>query len=234
MTSDEEGGHGHARADGRGACPFGRGATGSPVRGPVHRGDRWLVDDQGRVVVLHGFNVVQKNPPYVRSEFGKRDARLLARDGFTVVRLPFLWAGVEPQPGPSTTTPTSAASCESTHCSPATGSEPWSVSIRMGGRPRRRRPSVTARPRGLTSVRIPSRTSPRFGATIPGPTASASRITSWAPGTTSPRRCEAARTSSALIPSTSRIPVRTIRRRAAHSPAVRRLRPGLWRTSTDG
>jgi endoglycosylceramidase len=79
--------------------PSAAAATGSPVRGPVHRADRWLVDDQGRVVVLHGFNVVQKNPPYVRTEFGKQDARLLARNGFTVVRLPFLWAGVEPEPG---------------------------------------------------------------------------------------------------------------------------------------
>jgi hypothetical protein len=35
----------------------------------------------------------------VRSEFGADDARLLAREGFTVVRLPSLWAGVEPQPG---------------------------------------------------------------------------------------------------------------------------------------
>jgi hypothetical protein len=30
----------------------------------------WLVDRDGRVVVVHGSNVVQKNPPFVRTELG--------------------------------------------------------------------------------------------------------------------------------------------------------------------
>ena len=69
------------------------------VAGRVHRAGRWLVDAQGRVVVLHGFNVVRKNPPFVRSEFGDTDAALLAAEGFTVARIGFIWEGVEPEPG---------------------------------------------------------------------------------------------------------------------------------------
>lgn len=65
----------------------------------VHRVGRWLVDNEGRVVVLHGFNVERKIPPYVPTEFGESDARLLAENGFTVVRLAMVWAGVEPKPG---------------------------------------------------------------------------------------------------------------------------------------
>lgn len=75
------------------------GAQPAVARGPVHREGRWLVDGQGRVVVLHGFNVVRKNPPFVRREFGRSDARLLAREGFTVARIGFIWEGVEPRPG---------------------------------------------------------------------------------------------------------------------------------------
>ncbi len=74
-------------------------AAGASDPGRVKRVGRWLVDGEGRVVVLHGFNVVQKNPPFVRTEFGAKDARRLAREGFIVARLPFLWEGVEPEPG---------------------------------------------------------------------------------------------------------------------------------------
>ncbi|QZA09915.1 cellulase family glycosylhydrolase [Mycolicibacter heraklionensis] len=61
----------------------------------------WLVDGDGRVVVLHGFGEVVKDPPfYPASEgFGDADAALLAANGFNVVRLGIIWAGVEPEPG---------------------------------------------------------------------------------------------------------------------------------------
>jgi endoglycosylceramidase len=72
------------------------GTTSTP---DVHRVGGWLVDRDGRVVVLHGFNVERKLPPYVPTEFGVADARLLAQNGFTVVRLAMMWSGVEPQPG---------------------------------------------------------------------------------------------------------------------------------------
>lgn len=72
---------------------------GAPVTGPLHRAGRWLVDDQGRVVIEHGVNVIKKVAPYVRTQFSEQDARLLADEGFTAARIGFIWAGVEPQPG---------------------------------------------------------------------------------------------------------------------------------------
>jgi endoglycosylceramidase len=81
------------------AAPSASAAAGAAVAGPVRRAGTWLVDRQGRVVVAHGFNVVRKYPPFVRTEFGAGDARLLASEGFTVARIGFIWEGVEPQPG---------------------------------------------------------------------------------------------------------------------------------------
>jgi endoglycosylceramidase len=69
------------------------------VSGAVRRVGPWLVDERGRVVVLHGFNVVKKNPPFFPEKFGSNDARFLASEGFNVVRIGFIWEGVEPQPG---------------------------------------------------------------------------------------------------------------------------------------
>ncbi|MER6362659.1 cellulase family glycosylhydrolase [Kitasatospora sp. NPDC001527] len=62
---------------------------------------RWLTDDQGRVVTVHGVNLVYKNPPYFPAAggFGEEDARFLAENGFNAVRLGFAWSAVEPQPG---------------------------------------------------------------------------------------------------------------------------------------
>ena len=62
---------------------------------------RWLVDPQGRALVLHGLNMVYKLAPYAPDQvgFGRDDARFLARQGFTTVRLGLIWAAVEPQPG---------------------------------------------------------------------------------------------------------------------------------------
>jgi endoglycosylceramidase len=61
----------------------------------------WLTDDEGRVVVLHGFNEVYKIPPYAPSAggFGEDDAKFLADNGFNAVPLGIIWAGVEPEPG---------------------------------------------------------------------------------------------------------------------------------------
>ena len=62
---------------------------------------RWIVDPQGRVLVLHGVNMVHKVAPYAPDEvgFGRDDARFLARQGFTTVRLGLIWKAVEPEPG---------------------------------------------------------------------------------------------------------------------------------------
>lgn len=59
------------------------------------------MDRQGRVVILHGFNLVWKLDPYAppatAEGFTRRDARWLRRHGFNGVRLGTLWAGLTPQ-----------------------------------------------------------------------------------------------------------------------------------------
>ena len=62
---------------------------------------RWLVDGQGRVRIDHGVNMVYKRAPYAADAagFSSDDARFLARNGFTTVRLGLTWKAVEPQPG---------------------------------------------------------------------------------------------------------------------------------------
>ncbi|MFB6892473.1 cellulase family glycosylhydrolase [Kitasatospora sp. NPDC056327] len=62
---------------------------------------RWLTDDQGRVVTVHGVNLVYKYPPYYPAAggFAEADARFLAENGFNAVRLGFAWNAVEPLPG---------------------------------------------------------------------------------------------------------------------------------------
>ena len=62
---------------------------------------RWIVDPTGRVLVLHGLNMVYKVGSYAPDEtgFGEDDAAFLARHGFTTVRLGLIWKAVEPRPG---------------------------------------------------------------------------------------------------------------------------------------
>ena len=57
---------------------------------PLGHEGRWVTDRKGRVVVLHGFNMVYKRPPYhpLHAGFGKDDAKFLARNGFKPVGLP--------------------------------------------------------------------------------------------------------------------------------------------------
>jgi endoglycosylceramidase len=65
-----------------------------------HKG-RWITDSKGRVVVLHGWNMVNKLPPYAPDAlgFGDDDAAFLARNGFNYVRLGIIWKALEPRPG---------------------------------------------------------------------------------------------------------------------------------------
>lgn len=80
------------------------GAAG-PVDPPqLRREGRWLVDEHGRVVIVHGLNLVWKHAPYVPPDtaagFTEADADWLERHGFNGVRLGTLWAGVTPdEPG---------------------------------------------------------------------------------------------------------------------------------------
>ncbi|MFL0177988.1 cellulase family glycosylhydrolase [Mycobacterium sp. SMC-15] len=97
-------------AGGNGSTLGTHGAVGhfgaDPTRGPVDPAalastGGWITNADGQVVILHGLNEVYKLAPYEPSAigFGDDDAAFLADNGFNVVRLGVIWAGVEPQPG---------------------------------------------------------------------------------------------------------------------------------------
>jgi len=62
---------------------------------------RFFTDAQGRVVILHGVNMVNKLGTYAPSDvgFGADDLAYLAGQGFNTLRLGFTWKGFEPRPG---------------------------------------------------------------------------------------------------------------------------------------
>ncbi|MFG2442819.1 cellulase family glycosylhydrolase [Nocardia fluminea] len=66
----------------------------------LHREGRWLVDQFGRVVIVHGVNLVWKRAPYVPPDtaegFTAADATWLAEHGFNGARIGTLWVGVTP------------------------------------------------------------------------------------------------------------------------------------------
>ncbi|GFG71285.1 hypothetical protein AWC24_14235 [Mycolicibacter senuensis] len=76
---------------------------GAPERGPAELGTagKWIVDHDGRVVILQGVNQVYKSPPFSPGGdgFGDDDAAFLAANGFTAVRLGVYWQQIEPEPG---------------------------------------------------------------------------------------------------------------------------------------
>lgn len=76
-------------------------STGMPAATTLSPTGPWFTDEQGRVVVIHGINMVNKFPPYSLESigFGERELRFLAENGFNAIRLGFAWAGVEPSPG---------------------------------------------------------------------------------------------------------------------------------------
>jgi endoglycosylceramidase len=68
---------------------------------PLGHAGRWITDSRGRVVVLHGANMVYKVAPYYpqAAGFGDDDAAFLARMGFNAVRVGVIWKALEPRPG---------------------------------------------------------------------------------------------------------------------------------------
>lgn len=62
--------------------------------------DQKFIDPQGREVILHGVNLVNKDPMvgYIGAETAETFA-ILRRWGFNCVRLGVIWDGLEPQPG---------------------------------------------------------------------------------------------------------------------------------------
>jgi endoglycosylceramidase len=79
-------------------------AAAVPAIGPLlplgHAG-RWLTDADGRVVILHGTNMVYKRPPYypAAAGFDNSDGAFLEHIGFDAVRLGVIWKALEPEPG---------------------------------------------------------------------------------------------------------------------------------------
>jgi endoglycosylceramidase len=75
-------------------------APAGPVGVLGHHG-RWLTDETGRVVLLHGTNFVQKFPPVPPADVGfdADDAAFLRASGFNVVRLGVVFGAVMPEPG---------------------------------------------------------------------------------------------------------------------------------------
>lgn len=67
----------------------------------LHQAGRWLVDEEGRAVILHGVNQVNKLPPYLPSAigFGADDAAAIAAEGFNTVRTGLAHKGLVPAPG---------------------------------------------------------------------------------------------------------------------------------------
>lgn len=62
---------------------------------------RWITDENGRVLITHGVNMVYKLNSYAPDEIGfdDDDAAFLAEQGLDSVRLGVIWKAVEPQPG---------------------------------------------------------------------------------------------------------------------------------------
>ncbi|MEJ7876986.1 MAG: hypothetical protein WKF62_10020, partial [Solirubrobacterales bacterium] len=58
-------------------------------RGPLDHEGRWITDKRGRVVILHGWNMVYKVGSYRPADtgFGGNDMRFLKRHGFNTIRL---------------------------------------------------------------------------------------------------------------------------------------------------
>ncbi|HYH60392.1 MAG TPA: cellulase family glycosylhydrolase [Solirubrobacterales bacterium] len=67
-------------------------------RGPLSHEGRWITDAKGRVVILHGWNMVYKVGSYRPEDtgFGPNDMRFLKRHGFNTIRLGIIQNGVEP------------------------------------------------------------------------------------------------------------------------------------------
>ncbi|MBY8862181.1 cellulase family glycosylhydrolase [Nocardia sp. CA2R105] len=76
-------------------------ATATPMNAELGHVGRWITDADGRVITLHGVNLVYKYPPFYPAAggFGDRDAAFLAAHGINAVRLGFAWSAVEPRPG---------------------------------------------------------------------------------------------------------------------------------------
>src|SRR3954468_10229054 len=76
-------------------------ASRAAPQAPLANSGRWITDRGGRVVILHGLNMVNKPPPHPAGAvgFGADDADFLRRNGFNTIRLGLIYKAVEPRPG---------------------------------------------------------------------------------------------------------------------------------------
>ncbi|WP_125079610.1 cellulase family glycosylhydrolase [Mycobacterium sp. P7213] len=81
---------------------FGTLDSGPPIgSGAFSTAGTWLTDADGRVLILHGVNEVNKSAPYTpeADHFDEQHAAYLAANGINAVRVGVIWSGVEPSPG---------------------------------------------------------------------------------------------------------------------------------------
>ena len=74
----------------------------APPLAPLGHSGRWITDASGRVVILHGFNIVNKSTHNLAPStipFGDRDAVFLHAEGFNAMRVGLIYSAVEPSPG---------------------------------------------------------------------------------------------------------------------------------------
>ncbi|MGI9020919.1 MAG: cellulase family glycosylhydrolase [Solirubrobacterales bacterium] len=71
----------------------------SATNGQLSHEGRWITDKRGRVVILHGWNLVSKVGSYRPEDtgFGANDARFLKRHGFNTIRLGVIYKALEPK-----------------------------------------------------------------------------------------------------------------------------------------
>lgn len=83
------------------ACCVGATSAAAAPKLPLGHAGRWITDAGGRVVVMHGANLVYKIAPFypAAGPFGPSDAAYLRSLGFTAIRVGVLWEALEPQPG---------------------------------------------------------------------------------------------------------------------------------------
>lgn len=63
--------------------------------------NKLFIDPQGRTVILHGLNEMNKKPPFYPAAIGfdQRNIHFIKHYGFNAVRLGVFWSAIEPSPG---------------------------------------------------------------------------------------------------------------------------------------
>lgn len=82
------------------AAEPGAGASASTPQ-DLRRTGQWFTGADGKVVIMHGTNMINKFAPYTPDAlgFGEDDLQFLEDNGFNSIRLGLTWKAVEPTPG---------------------------------------------------------------------------------------------------------------------------------------